>query len=115
MKFIDSNIIAYAFYENELQRQCQNAVREGGIVNVLVLAEAFNIIEYHSSRTYATQAIRSLIKSSLHIISVDQEKSQHEHKKMVSNTSALASLGIHWRVDLHSSLLVLSFCLLSHV
>ncbi len=71
MKFIDSNIIAYAFYENELQRQCQNAIREGGIINALVLVEAFNIIEYNSSRTYATQVIRSLLKSSLQIIPVD--------------------------------------------
>lgn len=71
MKFIDSNIIAYAFYENELQKECQNAVRDGGIINALVLVEAFNIIEYHSSRIYASQVIRSLLKSSLQIVPID--------------------------------------------
>ncbi len=71
MNFIDSNIIAYAFYENEHQEHCQNALREGGITNTIVLVEAFNIIEHQTSKEHAKEAIRSLLKAGIRIINTD--------------------------------------------
>lgn len=71
MNFIDSNIIAYAFYENEFRERCQKTVQKGGIINSVTLLEAFNIIEYNTSRLYAIKAMRALLRSNLIIINVD--------------------------------------------
>ncbi|MBI2632176.1 hypothetical protein HYW75_04180 [Candidatus Pacearchaeota archaeon] len=43
MRFIDSNILAYAFYENENREKCQNFIKEGGIINTVNLIESFNL------------------------------------------------------------------------
>ncbi len=66
--FLDSNIIAFAFYKNEYQEKCQQAIREGGIINTIVLIEAFNIIEWQTGRENAAKAIRGLLKSNLTIV-----------------------------------------------
>ena len=71
MRFIDSNIIAYAFYENDKRKQCQTLIKEGGIINTVNLIEAYNIIQYETNQEYATKVILSLLKSHLKIISVD--------------------------------------------
>ena len=71
MRFIDSTILAYAFYENEHQDLCQQALREGGIIDSLNLIEAFNIIEFESSRERAVKSIKSILKLNLIIINVD--------------------------------------------
>jgi len=71
MKFIDSNIIAYAFYENRFRENCQKAIKEEGIINTVNLIEAFNIIEYETNKEMATKAIRALLKSDIRIINVD--------------------------------------------
>lgn len=71
MRFIDSNILAYAFYENEHREACQRLIKEGGIINTLNLVEAYNIIHFETSQEYATKAIKSLLKSNLKIISTD--------------------------------------------
>ena len=71
MNFLDSNILAYSFYENEHKEKCQKLVSEGGMINTLNLVEAFNIIEHQTSRETATKAIRSLLKSNIQIIEVD--------------------------------------------
>ncbi len=71
MKFIDSNIIAYAFYQNEFQDNCQKIITEGGIIDTINLVEAFNIIEYETNRDFAITSIRSLLKSNIQIIDVD--------------------------------------------
>jgi len=42
MRFIDSNILAYAFYENEFQENSRNIIRAGGMTDALCLVEAFN-------------------------------------------------------------------------
>ena len=41
MRFIDSNVLAYAFYENEYSSRCQQIIREGGITNTVNIIEAF--------------------------------------------------------------------------
>ena len=50
MKFLDSNVLAFAFYKNEYTEKCQNALREGGIVDVFNLVEAFFIIEKENTQ-----------------------------------------------------------------
>src|SRR3989344_1985998 len=72
MKFLDTNILAFAFYKNEYTEECQNALREGGLVDVFNLVEAFFIIEKETkSRETAQKCIRSLLKSNIQIIDAD--------------------------------------------
>jgi len=71
MKLLDSNILAYAFYDNEHTLACQSAIREGGIIDSLSLIEAFFIIEKETSRETAISSIKGLLKSNLAIIDAD--------------------------------------------
>ncbi len=71
MNFIDSTIIAYAFYKNEKQLRCHEILKEGGVINTLNLIEAYNIIQYETNSEHANESIRSLLKSNLVIIGVD--------------------------------------------
>lgn len=71
MKYIDSNIIAYAFYNNPFQEKCQQCILAGGMTSSLALIEAFNIIEMQSSKEYAIKAVKSILKSSISVISID--------------------------------------------
>lgn len=90
MRFIDSNVIAYAFYENEKLERCQQLIREGGVVNTVNLIEAFNIIQFQTNREYAIKTIRSLLKSNLKILNTDinlifeaLKKAQNEKLKFI--------------------------------
>lgn len=72
MKFLDSNILAYAFYDNEHLEKCQKVILEGGIINTFNLIEAFFIIEKETgSREKAQKSINGLLKSNLNIVNVD--------------------------------------------
>ncbi len=72
MKFIDSNVLAYAFYENEHKDKCQTVIREGGLVDIFNLIEAFHIIEKETgSRESAQKSIRGLLKLNFQIVEVD--------------------------------------------
>ncbi len=71
MRYIDSNILAYAFYENEHRERCQELIKEGGITNTVNVLEAFNIIQYQVNTEYATTVIRSLLKSKIIIIEIN--------------------------------------------
>jgi predicted nucleic acid-binding protein len=71
MKYIDSNIIAYAFYNNPFQEKCQHCILAGGMTSSLALIEAFNIIEMQSSKEYAIKVIKSILKSPISIIPID--------------------------------------------
>lgn len=71
MRFLDSNIIAYAFYENEFRNACQQAIRSGGAIDTVILIEAFNIIEWQTNRQTALQAIKGIIKANITIVDVD--------------------------------------------
>lgn len=71
MNFLDSNILAYAFYENEFRDNCREQIMKGGIINNLNLIEAFNIIELQTNREIAFKTIRSLLKSNLIIVDID--------------------------------------------
>ena len=71
MRFLDSNILAYAFYDNENRERSQTILSEGGVTNTINLIEAHNILQYETTRERATQTIRSLLKSNLTILNVD--------------------------------------------
>lgn len=70
MKFIDSTIIAYAFYNNERKDACRCALRTGGITNTLNLIEAFIVLERITNRQHASACIKSLLKSNLTFVAV---------------------------------------------
>mgnify|MGYP001571331248 CR=1 FL=1 len=71
MRFIDSNVIAYACYANNYQERCQEIIKAGGIINTVNIIEAFNIIQQETTREHAKKAIRSILKSHLKIMAVD--------------------------------------------
>lgn len=72
MKFLDSNVLAYAFYENEHVEECQKAISEGGVIDTFNLIEAFFIIEKETgSREKAQKCIKALLKSNLKIVDVN--------------------------------------------
>ena len=71
MIFIDSNILAYAFYDNDNREKCHQVIREGGIVNAVNLIEAYNIIQHEVDAEHAAKSIKSLLKSNLIIIDAD--------------------------------------------
>ena len=71
MRFIDSNVLAYAFYDNRNKERCQEIIQEGGIINTINLVEAYNIIQSEFDTEYATKAIKSLLKSNLQIVNAD--------------------------------------------
>lgn len=72
VKFLDTNVLAYAFYSNENTDRCQAAITEGGFTDTFNLIEAFHIIEKETgSREQAQSAIKGLLKSNVEIVGVD--------------------------------------------
>lgn len=72
MRFIDSNILAYAFYDNKNKEKCRDIIRKGGVINTVNLIEAFNIIQFETNdRKIAVDSMKSLLKSNLNIMNVD--------------------------------------------
>tara|TARA_Y100000310_G_C20559126_1_gene752129 strand:- start:102 stop:473 length:372 start_codon:yes stop_codon:yes gene_type:complete len=71
MRFIDSNIIAYAFYDNPYTESCQKILRKEGIVNTFVLIEAFHIIEKEVNKEKAIESVKAILKSHIRIVEVD--------------------------------------------
>jgi predicted nucleic acid-binding protein len=72
MKFLDANILAYAFYSNPYSEKCQDAIRQGGLTDSFSLMEAFRVIEKETgSRETAQKAIRGIMKSNVEICAVD--------------------------------------------
>ena len=71
MIFIDSNVLAYAFYDDDKKERCQQIIRGGGIINTVNLIEAYHILQFEVNREHATKSIKSLLKSNLLIVNVD--------------------------------------------
>ena len=71
MIFVDSNVLAYAFYDDDKKERCQQIIRGGGIINTVNLIEAYNILQFEVNREHATKSIKSLLKSNLLIVNVD--------------------------------------------
>ncbi len=62
MDFIDSTVIILAFTPNDKKEECREILEGGGIVNSLVLAEAYNNIEkITKDKNLATDAIKSIL------------------------------------------------------
>ena len=72
MKFLDSNVLAYAFYNSEHAINCQKAIMEGGLTDTFNLIEAFFIIKKETgSKEIAQKSIKGLLKSNIQIVDVD--------------------------------------------
>jgi len=71
MKFIDSNIIAHAFYDNPLREHCKNVLQKEGVINTICLIETFNVLERITNRERALRCVKSIFKSHLTVIDVD--------------------------------------------
>lgn len=100
MKFLDSNVLAYAFYENEHVLRCQKSIMEGGVVDIFNLVEAFFIIEKETgSRELAQKSIKGLLKSSLIIADVDINLF-FEALKKINNTKLSIFDSIHYNCAL---------------
>lgn len=68
-QFIDSTVIVGAFTANDNREKCQNVLRNGGVINGLILVESFDVIErITKNRQFAFKAIRSLMGSNLDIV-----------------------------------------------
>ena len=95
MRFIDSNLLAYAFYRNQHTDNCQDILKQGGIINTLNLIEAFHIIEYETSRDHAVKAIRSLLKLNFKIIPLDTNTVFNAIKQAINHRLLIFDL-IHY-------------------
>ena len=62
-KFIDSNVIVYAFTSNRLKPDCEKAIMQENLVtNILVLLESYaKIATINKSREYAKRVVRTLL------------------------------------------------------
>src|SRR3989338_4092923 len=85
MIFIDSNVLAYAFYENDKKDKCQKTIQKGGIINTVNLIEAYNVIQFEVGREYATRSIKSLLKSNLSIKDADTNSVFEALKRTLRN------------------------------
>ena len=87
MIFIDSNVLAYAFYSNDKRERCQQVIKGGGITNTVNLIEAYNIIQFEVNREHATKSIKSLLKSDLNIVDVDINSVFEALKRALKNVN----------------------------
>ena len=69
--YLDSNVLAYAFYENAHQEACQQTIEKGGVIGTLCLMEAFHAIERETSREVAQDCVRKLLRGNFQIIGMD--------------------------------------------
>jgi predicted nucleic acid-binding protein len=102
MKFIDSNIIVYAFYNNEHIDKCQEALQEGGITDTFALAEAFHNIEKIIDRKKAQRAIRAVLRLDIKVCNVDLEVIFQAIKRAHKTKLAYYDL-IHYICALHTN------------
>lgn len=71
MNFIDAMIITLAFTPSNKREECRAIIKEGGVVNSLVLVEAhYNIENITKNRKLASESIRSILNSS-EVVAVD--------------------------------------------
>lgn len=61
-KFIDSNVVIFAFTNSNQKQKCRNAILGDNLIaNTLVLIEAYAKITTINSETYARNAIRGIL------------------------------------------------------
>ena len=107
--FIDSNVIAYAFYRNEHTEQCQAAIERGGLTNALALIEAFHIIERVVNRKTAERAIRGILKSDINVVAVDVNIVFHALKKARKDRLSIYDLTHYLSAIQHGCEAILSY------
>src|SRR3989338_6503339 len=95
MKFLDSNILAFAFYNNDRTLKCQKTIREGGLIDTFNLIEAFFIIEKETSKEIAQKSIKGILKSNIQIVDVDVNLVFEALKRANSSNLSLFDL-IHY-------------------
>ena len=72
MRFLDTNVLAYAFYPNEYTEVCQRELLDGGITDTFCLAEVFHIVLNNTrSKEKAQTAIKTILKLNIEIIDID--------------------------------------------
>ena len=81
MRFIDSNVLAYAFYENENREKSQEIIKNGGIINTVNLIEAYNIIQLFIDMVHYTT---SLLCNCQEIASYDSDFDNLDIKRVIS-------------------------------
>ena len=69
--YLDSNVLAYAFYINAHQEACQEAIEQGGVISTLSLMEAFHALERETGRGVAQDCVRKLLKGNFQIVGMD--------------------------------------------
>jgi len=90
MKFLDTNVLAYAFYPNEYTEICQDELLEGGLTNTFCLAEAYNtIFKETKSKEKAETAIKTLMKLNLSIMDVDVNVIHDAMKRAIKNNLSI--------------------------
>ena len=110
MKFIDANVIARSFYPNNQQRNCEEIIHNGGVINTIVLVEAFNILDYQLGREKARLVTRSLYKSSLLIVDVDKNLIFEALRKSEKETKLRFADLLHYTTALlHSCSAILTY------
>jgi len=74
-KFVDSNIIVYAFTKNKLKSNCEKVLYEENLItNVLVLLESYaKIATINKNKEYAKRVIKTLLNmDNLSVIDLDK-------------------------------------------
>ena len=73
MKFLDTNVIAKAFYDNPHRNNCQKEISKGGLTNTFVLAETFeSIFKVTKDKERAERAVRAILQSQIMVIEINQ-------------------------------------------
>lgn len=103
MKFLDSNVLAYAFYSSEYTEECQEVIKQGGVTDTLNLIEAFHIIEKETgSKELAKKSIRGLMKSDITIVDIDVNLIFEALKKIEESTLSIFDM-IHYTCALQNN------------
>ena len=72
MKFLDTNIIAYAFYYNQHTLNCQKIIKEGNtLTNTFALAEAFEIIRRETNQEIAEKSLITILRYNIEVVEID--------------------------------------------
>lgn len=109
MNYLDSNIIANAFYDNPHQVSCQKAIRVGGVTNAINIIEAFNVLDRVIGRKAATRSIKGMMSTNVIILDVDNNSIFEALKK--SEVSKLKFMDL---VHLNCALTQGCECILSY-
>lgn len=92
-KFIDSNVIIFAFTNNDQKKKCRKILEEENLtINTLVLLESYGKISTINSQSYAMDVVRGILGSSkIRVIDFtnnlffESVKRQHKYNLKISD------------------------------